>query len=858
MTKSNSVVPPIAWLCIGLWLASAHAESPTFDRAIQPLLAKHCIECHGSEKPKADIRLNGPVPDFGDAKTRERWEKVYAMLVRGEMPPSEKPRLTTDELETLTKWIRQEVERGVLADRGGAGRTTMRRLTRVEYSRLLQDVLGLHFANVPLQLHEKLPNDPQTPTPVNDGDLLTFQSLHLKTYAELAERAVAATLATEERPRSFAYRIDARGLTPSNIYATHRGFLTKFPPLDGDKTRLAPVTIGSADCTPDGAVQLPPIFRVDGYLGRDKINVGSWYISLPYFEPRGVLHLRIRAGAVIPPGEGAPILRVSLYNNVENERFGKEVASFPVTNRADALRDFEVEIPFDLIDFPYVLFQRSKHISVRITNDYMPIADRGPPPSGEKGKPAPPWPWDEPQLVIDHVEVTAPGTSEWPPRRHRELLTAGDGIESNRERAAAILASVAAKAWRRRVEQDELAPFVALYEKRRVAGASRDAALQQPLTAVLASPFAIYVVERKAEQVAPLSGIELANRLSLFLWGTGPDRELLELANDSRGTLRDKQILAAQVERMLNDPRSRVFSEDFVRRLLSLDRVETDPIEFNLVQETFHNHQVAALREERLKRDLAVEPVRFFEHVLKENRSLYELIGSEQLVVNDRLAGYYGINEPVGADFRPVAAPPDRRAGWLTMAGVLASASRGNKESTILRGVYLLDRILGESPGTPPGNVEPLEAQAKADTKRRQLTLREQVKLHTSLNTCQLCHRKIDPLGFVWNDFDYLGQKLVRKPDKPIDLDCSGTFPDGRSFANLDEFASLLRGKPMTDRYQFGETLIRSLTRYALGRQLTLQDDALIADLVAVARRDGWRLRNVIISIVLSKSFTHG
>lgn len=842
------------WVLFGFWclcFGISSAPAADFDRTIQPLLAKHCTECHGGDKPKADIRLDGPAPNLVETKTRDRWEKVYAMLVRGEMPPGEKPKLTTDELETLTSWIRREVERGVLADRGGAGRTTMRRLTRVEYARLLQDVLGLHFANVPLKLHEKLPNDPQAPTPVNDGDLLTFQSLHLKSYIELAERAVAATLATEDRPRPFVYRIDARGLTPSKIYATHPGFVTKFAPLGDDKTRPASVTIGSADCTPDGAVRLPPIYRVDNYLGRDKINVGSWYISLPYFEPRGVLQLRIRAGAEIPPGEGAPILRVSLYNNVDNERFGKEVASFPVTNRVDELRDYEVEIPFDLIDFPYVLFQRSKHVSVRITNDYMPIADRLTSPR-EKGQPPPPWPWIEPQLVIDHVEVTGPGTTEWPPRRHRELLAAGNGIENERDRATAILASIAAKAWRRPVENGELVPFVDHYEKRRAAGDSRDAALLQPLTAVLSSPFAIYAVEHKAEQVAPLSGIELANRLSLFLWGSGPDRELMELA------IHDKQTLAAQVERMLADPRSRVFTEDFVRRLLALDRVETDPIEFNLVLKTFGNHQVAAIREERLKRDLALEPVRYFEHLLKENRSLYELIGSEQLVLNDRLARYYGLGEPTGTDFRPVAAPPDRRAGWLSMAGVLAAASRGNKESTILRGVYLLDRILGESPGTPPGNVEPLEVQAKADQKRRQLTLREQVKQHTSLNTCQLCHRKIDPLGFVWSDFDYLGKKIVSKPDKPLDVNCSGTFPDGRSYADLNEFTSLLRGESSTDRYQFGEVLIRSLTCYALGRQLTLQDDPLIADLVVTARRDGWRLRNVIVSIVLSKAFTEG
>jgi hypothetical protein len=380
------------------------------------------------------------------------------------------------------------------------------------------------------------------------------------------------------------------------------------------------------------------------------------------------------------------------------------------------------------------------------------------------------------------------------------------------------------------------------------------------LTAILASPHALYLVERTAERAAPLSGVELASRLSFFLWGRGPDRELLELATGEK--LHDPRTLAAQAERLLEDPRSQVFVNDFVHRLLALERVEKDPINFNLTLRTFTNAKVAEIRERRLKHDLAREPVLYFSHLLKHNRPVHELIDSERLLVNDRLANFYGIPDVSGEAFRVVPAPAERRSGWLSMAGVLAAASRGNKEATIHRGVYLLQRFLGENPGTPPGNVEPLEVQAKADSKRGKLTIREQVALHTSLNTCQLCHRKIDPLGFVWADFDYLGQKITPKPVRPNAPaprpDCSGKFPDGRAFANLAEFSALLNDEQAESRYRFGEVLLRHLAGYAWGRPLRLHDDAEIRELVQAARRGGWKLREVIKAIVLSKSFTHG
>lgn len=841
----------------------ARAEQPTdFDRVVKPLLAKHCVSCHGAEKPKGDIRLDGPAPDLVNPKVRATWEKVHSMLVRGEMPPSEKPKLTTDELDTLTTWIRRASERGLIADRGGAGRTTMRRLTRVEYARMLQDLLGLQFSNVPIHLWEKLPNDPQAEAPLNDGDLLNFQSLHLKTYVELTEKAVSAVLAPEARPTPFTYRIDPRSLTQrvnvSGLKGGEQGFGGKVAAKQADVAQTATVSFGVTERNADDTFSLPPIYRIDGYMGRDKVNAGSCYIELPILPKSGVLHVRIRAAAVIPKGEGAPILRVALHNNAINQIYGKEIASLPVTNSPDKLQDYDVEIPLDLLDFPWVLFERAGRVNLRITNDYMPIADRVKPVT-EKGKP-PVWPWQEPMLVLDQIEVNGPGTLAWPPHRHQTLLAAGDKLTDENERASGILTEVASKAWRRPVTAEEVAPFVKFYQSRRKAGDSRDGALLQPLTAVLVSPFAIYIVERKAEKVAPLTDLELANRLSMFLWGRGPDAELLKLAEQKK--LHDPKVLAAQVDRMLDDPRCQVFTEDFVRRLLALERVENDPIEFGLTLRSFTNAKVANLREQRLKHALAREPVRHFEHVLRNNRPLHELIGSDYLLVNDRLARYYGIADVTGSEFRSVPAPESRRAGWLSMAGVLAAASRGNKEATIHRGVYLLQRFLGEPPGTPPGNVEPLEVQAKQDKTRGKLTIREQVKLHTSINTCQLCHRKIDPLGFVWADFDFLGQKIIPKPIKPNTpapiADCSGKVPDGRTFANLAEFTALLKDEQAKSRYQFGEVLLRHLMGYALARPVGLHDEAEIRELVRSARRDGWRLREVIRLIILSKSFTHG
>lgn len=634
----------------------------------------------------------------------------------------------------------------------------------------------------------------------------------------------------------------------------------------------------------EAPLRLLPVWRSDpGMQGRDEPNDEALWIELPYVRPQGVLRLRVRAGATIPPSEGAPLLRVALQCRVRNQAMGLGVATVPIDAPVERMRDYEIEIPLDLIDFPYTQFERAKYIGVRLINDYAPIADRDlakqqaakaeldrarkaaqqagqKPPAGE-----PAWPWEEPLLVIDHVEVSTPGGDEWPARRLLALTAPGDGIADERERARAIIAAVAAKAWRRAVAADELDGFVALYARRRQAGEGRDAALMQPLVAVLVSPHATHLVECKAEKPAPLAGDELARRLAMFLWGAGPDRALL----DAAPRLREQSVLRAQTLRLLDDPRSEVFLRELLRQWQALDRIRKDPIEFRLQTTTPRlgmGNDVGALllaqrREQRLKDDLAEEPLRFALRLLREDRPLTELIASDSVVVNDRLAAYYGIPGVAGDAFRAMPAPVDRRQGLLTMAGIIAAASRGEHESVIHRGVYLLARILGDPPGAPAGDVQPLAQQSKDDPKRAKLTLRQRLALHTEVATCQLCHRKIDILGFAWAGFDEFGRPAAVKAVKgaaPQPIDAAGSLPDGRVFADLVGFVGRIAETDTSSRYCFGAVFTRQLAGYALGRRLGLADDAMLQGLVAQAQREGWKLRALVCAIVASDAFTHG
>lgn len=192
----------VAWL-LALAGSAAGAEDG-FAGGVRPLLDRHCVSCHGAERQKGKLRLDGAPGDLRDAAVRATWEKVHAALVGGDMPPAEKPRPSTDELDRLTSWIRGAVERGVADERGGPGRATMRRLTRAEYVRMLEDALGLRFANVSIDLAGKLPGDPHAEAFINDGDLLSFQTAHLKTYIGVCERALQHVLAEGPRPAGAA------------------------------------------------------------------------------------------------------------------------------------------------------------------------------------------------------------------------------------------------------------------------------------------------------------------------------------------------------------------------------------------------------------------------------------------------------------------------------------------------------------------------------------------------------------------------------------------------------------------------------------------------------------------------------
>ena len=280
--------------------------------------------------------------------------------------------------------------------------------------------------------------------------------------------------------------------------------------------------------------------------------------------------------------------------------FNLPVGEVTVTAPADGKRDFRFELPLNFLPLPLNRFENQGGcLGLRITNHYAPLAEGTRKYPNFAGMTLDQFA-GEPLLVIEEVEITGPGTAGWPAARHAALVAAGGEERDEAIRAAAILRDVATKAWRRPVGAKEMDPFIAAYRARRTAGDSRDGALRDPLVAVLAAPDACYTVERKAEAPQPLNGVELAGRMAMFLWGGGPDAQLIAAATSGR--LADRKVLANEVDRMLNDPRARVFASEFTRGWLALDRLQTDPIELKF------QGPGKDLPAVRIKRDLAAEP----------------------------------------------------------------------------------------------------------------------------------------------------------------------------------------------------------------------------------------------------------
>jgi hypothetical protein len=338
------------------------------------------------------------------------------------------------------------------------------------------------------------------------------------------------------------------------------------------------------------------------------------------------------------------------------------------------------------------------------------------------------------------------------------------------------------------------------------------------------------VSNAKTKSPAQISALELASRLSVFLWSSIPDDELLRLAE--QGKLREPEVLNAQVKRMLADPRARRFSQNFVEQWLGLDRMSS----------------VTHVTDSALKAAMVEEPRAFFEEVLGQNRSIMDFIHSDYALVNERLANHYRIPKVFGPQFRKVSVTPQmNRGGLLTSAVIMTMNSDGKDSHPLKRGVWMMKRILDDPPPPPPPNVPQVDL---TNPEILKMTMKERIADHRNKAACNSCHSKIDPWGIAFENYDALGAFRTRIKDKPVDA--TSELFNHQTLAGIDGLKRYL----FADRQdQFAQAMAHKLMTYALGRPLTFSDSADLDRLTAQLRRSGDGLGDLIQLIVSSDLF---
>ena len=426
------------------------------------------------------------------------------------------------------------------------------------------------------------------------------------------------------------------------------------------------------------------------------------------------------------------------------------------------------------------------------------------------------------------------------PLKKRYLITLPEeGKRTPREAAGNVLNYHLTLAYRRRPsKEDDLAPLLRLFEKSQKSGQSYEQAMRLPLVAILVNPKFLFRLQHDeaGKKEWPLDQFELAARLSYFLWSSMPDRELFRLADG--GKLRDPGVLEAQVKRMLADPKAKAFSRHFAGQWLGfddlIDRVEPDPKRFPQF--------TPALRASMWR-----ESVAFFDHLIRQNRPMTEIIDSDYAFLNNTLARHYGIGGVSGNEIRKVTVTNKQRGGVLGMGSVLTATSLPLRTSPVKRGKWILEAMMGDTPPPPPPDAGELPGDDKSV---EGLTFREQLEVHRKRKNCAGCHARIDPLGFGLENFDAIGRWREKDVNgKPIDS--LAVLPGDIEFSTPAELKKLL----MAAKQKVARNLCRKMLAYSLGRSLEYYDEAVVNDLLAKLQKNDYKMQSLVIEIVKSEPF---
>jgi len=741
------------------------------------VMEQYCVACHSEAVKAGGLSLKISEADSpGD--NPEVWEKVLSKLRHRYMPPVGLPRPDEAAYSAVVSSLATSLDRAAAA-KPNPGRTpTFRRLNRTEYRNVIRDLLA-----VDIDVSSLLPSDESGHgfDNVTVGELSpTLLERYLSAAQKISRLAVGSPVRspggdTIVFPPERTQERHIEGLP----FGTRGGALVRYWfPLDAEYDIQIRLSRDRDE-------------RIEGLADPHEIELmlDGKRVELFTIEPVPVLtdhqhldkHLNVRIPVKAGPGDiGVTFLR-----------------------KTSALTE-TVRQPYE------AYFNAERH------------------------------PRTQPAVysisVIGPYNATGPGDT---PSRRR-IFTCQPQQPSEEEACAKrVLLTFMKRAYRRPVTEADLEVPLKFYRDARVDG-EFDTGIEMALRAILVNPQFLFRIEKEAAGVAPqtayrVSDLELASRLSFFLWSSTPDDELLDLA--SRDQLKDPAVFEKQVRRMLADKRSEVLWTNFAAQWLYLRNLESVNPDPRLFPDFDENLRQGLLKETEL----------FLESIIREDRSVLDLLRANYTFVNERLAKHYGIPNIYGSHFRRVKLGPDSvRGGLLTHGSILTVTSYANRTSPVIRGKWVLDNLLGTPPSPPPPEVPALK---ETTTTEKPLSMRERVAQHRANPACASCHSVMDPVGFALENYDAVGRWRTAEGGTPVDA--SGSLPSGASFDGAAELQRALLSRPEL----FVSTLVEKLLTYALGRGLEYYDAPAVRKAVRDARRDDFRFSSVILAVTNSEAF---
>ena len=815
-----------------------------FEEQVRPILKELCFRCHGPDEQESQLRIDTLSPDLVNSDAGHRWEEVLNQLNVGDMPPEDEPQPTPAQLEAITSWIHGELKHASELRRASGDGSSLRRMTGYEYSNTMRDLLGID-----LDYSKDFPPEAAAEEGFkNNNYVIAISAIHLEIFQSIAETALRKALCFGGQPERRRIKVEPELQQLENPYAVD------FDRYKADDATKIDMSASLGERTNSGVLLWNKPLDPQGPK-KNARRFGKYpgsFVDVRDVQLSGPVRVRVKAAGV--PSEQGDLPRMLLQFGYFLSNF-KEMGDVGEVEVAASL-DHPAVYEFNVRAERYPL--TGEHVSyLRISNPFDPGT------SSLQME-------EHPKLFIDSVEIVVESYDSWPPKTHSDILFESELATRDVDAyVRQVVERFMARAYRRPPTDQEVSRMLLLYDRLHSQNGSFEESIIGTLSAVLCAP-GFLMLDKPADSPSAntpskqLNGYELASRLSYFLWSTMPDDQLFELAR--KGELHQPGILRQQVLRMIDDPRSDEFVEHFCSQWLNLDSVYTVMINPEYFPRFPETHKDLMRR----------ETTEFFRAVLKENLSCLSFIDSDFTLVNAPLAKYYGIDGVGGSEFRKVALSPEHhRGGILTHASVLLGNSSGDDTHPIKRGVWLLERLLGDPPPPPPPAVPTLVENDQTDQRQ---SLKERLIAHRESEACMNCHRKIDPWGIAFENYDGIGvwrdstvpeagdpsaaihQPEARKGDaaekrkpKRIEVvDPRTKLADGTEIQDLDELKAYLIDHK---RDQFAETLVRKLLSYSLGRYLEFTDTESVNNLTSGFRENEYRMKDLIVAIVLSETF---